>query len=134
MVTLREGHLPEVAEVLELYRANHWSSAEKPDQLMAGLAGSHSLVTAWRGETLVGLGSAISDGALVVYYPHLLVHPDCAGQGIGRAIMARMQVRYGAMHQQVLIADGDTTGFYARLGFRPAGRTQAMWVYDGADH
>lgn len=33
-------------EVIELYRANDWSSAEKPTQLMSALRGSHSLVTA----------------------------------------------------------------------------------------
>ncbi|MEB2401617.1 MAG: hypothetical protein OZ927_18935 [Alcaligenaceae bacterium] len=33
-------------EVLRLYRANEWSSAEKPQQLMAALRGSHALVTA----------------------------------------------------------------------------------------
>ncbi|GAL03228.1 histone acetyltransferase HPA2 and related acetyltransferases [Photobacterium aphoticum] len=31
---------------------------------------------------LVGIGNAISDGHLVVYYPHMLVHPDVQGQGI----------------------------------------------------
>ncbi len=33
-------------EVLALYRANQWSSAEKPDTLLAALHNSHSLVTA----------------------------------------------------------------------------------------
>jgi GNAT superfamily N-acetyltransferase len=32
----------------------------------------------------VGLGNAISDGALVVYYPHMLVLPEYQGRGIGR--------------------------------------------------
>jgi hypothetical protein len=57
------------AEVIDLYRANNWSSAEKPTQLMAALSNSHSLVTARVEERLVGLGNAISDGHLVVYYP-----------------------------------------------------------------
>jgi len=32
-------------EVLVIYKANKWSSAEKPEQLLAALRGSHSLVT-----------------------------------------------------------------------------------------
>src|SRR5687768_7442345 len=56
--------------VVALYRANEWSSAEKPDLLHRALFGSHSLFTAWHGERLVGLGNATSDGHLVVYYPH----------------------------------------------------------------
>jgi GNAT superfamily N-acetyltransferase len=131
---VREDSLPPKDQVLNLYRANHWSSAEKPDALMAGLAGSHSLVSAWAGETLVGLGNALSDGHLVVYYPHLIVHPDWQGKGVGAALLQRMQARYRGLHQQILIADGAALGFYQRMGFRRAGKTEPMWIYDGNDH
>ncbi|MEO8249965.1 MAG: hypothetical protein ABI589_11395, partial [Burkholderiales bacterium] len=43
-------------EALALYRANGWSAAAKPAQLVAALRGSHSLVTARRAGELVGLG------------------------------------------------------------------------------
>lgn len=60
-------------DLLQLYEANKWSAADKPELLIKALLNSHSLVTAWDGTTLVGLGNAISDGYLVDYYPHLLV-------------------------------------------------------------
>ena len=74
-------------EVIEIYRANRWSSAEKPDQLFKALLNSHSLLTAWHDKRLVGIGNAISDGYLVVYYPHLVIHPDYHGKGIGKSIL-----------------------------------------------
>lgn len=74
-------------EVLALYQANQWSRADKPQQLLAALRNSHSLVTARRDGRLLGLGNAISDCHLVVYYPHMLVHPEVQGQGIGRLLM-----------------------------------------------
>ena len=77
-------------QVLALYQDLHWSSAEKPDLLLKALAGSHTVVTAWDGDRLVGLGNAISDGYLVVYYPHLCVHPDYQGKGIGCEIVQRL--------------------------------------------
>ena len=83
----------ESAEVIELYVANNWSSAEKPELLMKALRASHSLVTARIEGKLVGLANAISDGHLVVYYPHMVVHPDYQRQGIGSGIMKRMQHR-----------------------------------------
>ena len=52
--------------VLALYRANKWSSARKPGLLHKALLASDSLVTAWDGTRLIGLGNAISDGYLVV--------------------------------------------------------------------
>lgn len=122
------------SEVLELYGANEWSSAEKPVQLMAALRNSHSLVTARDGTRLVGLGNAISDGHLVVYYPHMLVHPEYHRKGIGRMMMQSMQSRYAGFHQQMLVADGSAIEFYKSLGFERAGRTQPMWVYAGSEH
>ncbi|HEX5678250.1 MAG TPA: GNAT family N-acetyltransferase [Alcanivorax sp.] len=122
------------AEVVALYRANGWSSAGKPEQLMAALRNSHTLTTARIEGGLVGLGNAISDGSLVVYYPHLLVHPDYQGKGIGRKLMEAMQQVYGDFHQQMLTADGEALEFYRALGFQRAGKTEPMWVYAGDEH
>ncbi len=125
---------PEQDEVIALYRANDWSAADKPEKLMAALKNSHSLVTARDSGKLIGLGNAISDGHLVVYYPHLLVLPEYQGQGVGKELMLVMQQRYQGFHQQMLTADGDAVGFYKAQGFTRAGKTEPMWVYAGNDH
>ena len=124
----------EEEETLAIYRANKWSSAEKPKELMAALRNSHCLVTARIAGVLVGLGNAISDGYLVVYYPHLLVHPEHQGKGIGRKMMKALLKKYSYFHQQMLTADGKAIGFYKRLGFERAGQTEPMWIYVGGDH
>lgn len=120
--------------VLALYRANEWSSAEKPELLLKALLASHSLITAWEGAKLVGLGNAISDGFLVVYYPHLLVLPEYQGHGIGAELMRRLIARYAGFHQHILLADGRALDFYRKCGFERAGRTEPMWIYAGHDH
>ncbi len=123
-----------VDAVVALYRANAWSSADKPELLHRALVASHSLFTAWDGETLVGLGNAISDGCLVVYYPHLLVLPKYQGQGIGTRLMQMLLTRYQGFHQHMLVADGRAIDFYRKCGFERAGNTEAMWIYAGKDH
>lgn len=120
--------------IINLYRANGWTAADKPEALYQGLISSHALVSAWDEENLVGLGNAISDGHLVVYYPHLLVHPDYQGKGIGQMIMQRMAEKYGHFHMQMLTADGKAINFYEKCGFVKAGTTQAMWIYGGKEH
>lgn len=122
------------AEVIDIYRANKWSSADKPEQLLPALRNSHTLVTARQEGVLVGLANAISDGYLVVYYPHILVHPAHHGKGVGRKMVEAMQSVYAGYHQQMLTADGDAIGFYKALGFERAGKTEPMWVYAGDDH
>lgn len=121
-------------EIINLYKANQWTAADKPEKLYNALMNSQSLISAWNDNNLIGIGNAISDNYLVVYYPHLLVHPDYQGQGIGQMIMAKMQEKYKDFHMQILVADENSTNFYQKLGFERAGSTESMWIYKGDEH
>lgn len=134
MITFSEQRDIAIEQILPLYESNGWSSARKPEALHQALLNSHALVSAWDGDVLVGIGNAISDGFLVVYYPHLLVKPEYQGQGIGQQIMEILKQRYEGMHMQMLVADGEAIAFYQKCGFIRAGKTQPMWIYEGEDH
>lgn len=134
MITISTTRDLLLTDILRLYKANDWSAANKPQKLYKALINSHSLVTAWDESVLVGLGNAISDGHLVVYYPHLLVHPDYQGKGIGQMILEKMQETYGDFHMQMLTADGRAVDFYKKNGFVRAGDTEPMWIYGGKEH
>ncbi|HEX7027718.1 MAG TPA: GNAT family N-acetyltransferase [Gammaproteobacteria bacterium] len=121
-------------EIISLYIATGWSCVNKPELLHKALRNSHSLITAWADGKLVGLGNAISDGFLVVYYPHLLVHPEYQGKGIGSEIMGRLKAKYEGFHQHMLVADNRAVDFYRKFGFIRAGETEPMWIYAGQDH
>lgn len=123
-----------IEQIVLLYGANRWSAVKKPERLRTALANSHSLVSAWKNSDLVGLGNAISDGSLVVYYPHLLVRPDYQGMGIGTEIMRRLMAKYKDFHQHMLVADGGAIEFYRKCGFTRAGKTEPMWIYAGQEH
>src|SRR5258708_39285087 len=127
-IQYRETRDLPLESVLALYRANEWSSAQKPDLLHKALLASHWLVTAWAEAKLVGLGNAISDGHLVVYYPHLLVLPEYQGRGIGTRLMRMLMVHYQGFHQHMVVADGRALDFYRKCGFERAGRTEPMWI------
>ena len=122
------------SEVLEIYEGHKWSSAKKPDVLLAALQNSHSLLTARMSGKLVGLANAIADGYLVVYFPHLIVHCDYQSKGIGTQLMTLMLEKYASYHQQMITADCNAIEFYQSLGFIQAGDTQSMWIYEGNDH
>ncbi|KFF19551.1 GNAT family N-acetyltransferase [Flavobacterium hydatis] len=123
-----------IEDIIRLYKANEWSSAEKPDLLHKALLNSETLITAWDDKKLVGLGNAISDGYLTVYYPHLLVLPEYQGKGIGKMICDKMQDKYRDFHMQMLTADGKSIEFYTKNGFERAGKTEPMWIYQGDEH
>ncbi|MGB3614096.1 MAG: GNAT family N-acetyltransferase [Elainellaceae cyanobacterium] len=134
MITFSERRDIEIAQILPIYESNGWSSAQKPQILHQALINSHALVSAWEGERLAGIGNAISDGFLVVYYPHLLVHPDYQSQGIGKRIMEILKKLYEGMHMHMLVADSEAIAFYRKCGFTRAGKTEPMWIYAGNDH
>ena len=133
-ITLSETKEINLEDILILYKANEWSSANKPNELYNALLNSETLITAWEGKKLVGLGNAISDGFLTVYYHHLLVLPDYQGKGIGKMIMDKMQEKYSHFHMQMLTADGRSVEFYKKNGFERAGKTEPMWIYQGNEH
>ncbi|MBP2031208.1 GNAT superfamily N-acetyltransferase [Methanohalophilus levihalophilus] len=134
MIEIKETFEMSKESIISLYQANQWSSAQKPEQLYRALMNSHSLVSAWDGEKLVGLANAISDGHLVVYYPHLLVLPEYQRSGIGKQLMDVMSKKYSGFHQQMLTSDVNSVDFYKACGFERAGKTVPMWIYDGDEH
>ncbi|MFK8183743.1 MAG: GNAT family N-acetyltransferase [Phormidesmis sp.] len=132
-ITFREQKDIAVEQLRQLYLANDWSSGRKPTALHRALENSHSVVSAWDGGMLVGVGNALSDGFLVVYYAHLLVHPDYQRQGIGKQIMDRLRQKYKGLHMQMLVSEADAIPFYEKCGFTRASDTQPMWIYKGGD-
>ena len=73
----------ETDEVIALYQANGWSSAEKPEKLVSAFKHSDALVTARISGKLVGLGNAISDGiwfsTIHIYLSNRIIN----GKGLG---------------------------------------------------
>jgi GNAT superfamily N-acetyltransferase len=119
---------------LHLYHSVECSAAKKPDRLLKALSNSDTVVTAWDEGLLIGLGNAITDGHLVVYYPHLVVLPTYQRRGVGSQIVKILFKKYASMHQHSIIADGNAVGFYEKCGFKKPNKCVALWIYDGNDH
>jgi GNAT superfamily N-acetyltransferase len=133
-ITYSDAHDVPRDQILALYRANQWSSAKRPDELCKGLANSATLITAWDNDLLVGLGNALTDGHLVVYFSHLLVHPDYHRRGIGTEIVKQLKDAYAGFHQQILVAEDHAIAFYESCGFGALGDKTPMAASDGGEH
>ncbi len=133
-IEIKFGVVPAKDQLFNLYNANSWSSAKKLDTLALAMQNSHSLVAAYHNDKLVGLANAISDGYLVVYFPHLLVHPEYQRKGIGTQLMNALLTKYKDFHQKMIVADQKAIDFYTKLGFYLANNTSSMWIYEGGDH
>ena len=98
-----------------------WPNPPSPETHRRLLAGSDHLVLALDDESgnVVGFVTAISDGVLSAYVPHLEVLPPYQGRGIGTELMRRLLDRLRGLYMVDLLCDAEVQPFYARLGMRP---------------
>jgi len=83
------------------------------DVSMAQISLNNSLfhVTIRDGDTLVGMGRVIGDGAMFFYIQDVVVAPSYQGQGIGHAIMLEIE-----NYLSTAVASGATVGLLAAAG------------------
>ncbi|MFC4322027.1 GNAT family N-acetyltransferase [Litchfieldia salsa] len=78
----------------DLFLSVEWESGKLPNELVKAIKGSHSVITAWDDDKLIGLINALSDGVLTAYFHYMLVNPSYQGKGIGKEMMDKMLDRY----------------------------------------
>ncbi len=96
-----------------------WSQPPTPETHLRVLHGSDHIVLARDGANVVGYITAITDGVLAAYIPHLEVLNAYQAQGIGSELVRRMQESLREIYMIDLICDADVQPFYQRLGMTP---------------
>lgn len=115
-------------QLTALFGALNWSSGNYPEKLASAVANSHSVTSLWAGDRLIGLVTAISDGALCAYFPYVAVHPDFQGRGYGRLLLRAALEMYRGFHHVSLISYADKEGFYLKNGFSGDPAKKALFV------
>ena len=112
-----------LSSLLGLYDAVGWvayTSEERKGDLEKAVHNSSFVVSAWDGETLVGLVRVLSDDVSICYLQDILVHPDYQRRGIGEQMMQACLARYAHVRSKVLMTDDEQRQrlFYEEAGFR----------------
>jgi ribosomal protein S18 acetylase RimI-like enzyme len=105
------------ADLESLFLSVEWSSGHFPERLARAMTGFGTVVSAWDGETLVGLASAMDDGEMTAYVHYLLVRPGYQDRGIGRELMRRVNEHYNNYLRIVVIAVNEEVEFYKNCGY-----------------
>jgi len=74
------------------------------------------LVTAWSGETLVGVSRALSDFSFCCYLSDLAVDERYQRQGIGRRLIEETHSVAGENAMMILLAAPAAVAYYPRIG------------------
>ena len=121
---VRHGRLPlklllAINEVRGLFDGHSfWAQGRSRRALVRMLLGSCSVVSAWEGSRLVGIGRATSDGVFRAVLWDVVVAEGHQGRGLGRRIVqALLASPPVAASERVYLMTTNSSGFYERLGF-----------------
>ena len=116
-------------DLRNLFRAAGWTediARYSAPQIRKLLRHSHTVLTAWDGKALVGLASAVSDGALSGMVQNLVVHPRYRRRGLGARLLSELAREMRAQRIASVYVLG-TRGGKARAFFGRAGFRQLDW-------
>ena len=121
---VRHGRLPlqlllGINRVRRLFdHHSFWARGRSRGALVRMLLGSCSVVSAWQGGELVGIGRATSDGVFRAVLWDVVVAEEYQGRGVGRRIVqALLSSPPVVASERVYLMTTNSSGFYARLGF-----------------
>ena len=105
-----------------------WSSGHYPEKLAAAMEHFETVYTAWDGDSLVGLISAMDDSIMTAYVHYLLVDPEYQDKGIGRTLVEMIKEKYKDYLRIVLVAYNGELDFYTACGFKRAEDSSPMFI------
>ncbi len=122
-ILLHEPTNEQIRQIVELYRDQGWwqKSDSRMERLVPKLiAGSHCFVIATDGDSILGMGRAISDGVSDAYIQDLTVRLSHRKQGIGQLILKTLLelLHANGINWIGLIAEPGSGNLYRRAGFR----------------
>ena len=132
-IEYRLGNDLDLDAVIELYRASTLGERRPIDdreRMQAMIENATIVVTAWEGETMVGIARSISDFAYFTYLADLAVRVSHQRQGIGRELIRRTQEASGPQTKLLLLSAPAAVDYYPRIGFF---RHESAWVLRPGD-
>lgn len=118
-------HLDAPLEVADIIRVLDASGIQRPTHDTARIsrmfAAADIVVSAWSGDTLVGLCRALTDFSYCCYLSDLAVDQAFQHRGIGSGLVERLRAALGDEVSIVLLSAPAAMGYYPGLGFAPAG-------------
>ncbi|MGN0176545.1 MAG: GNAT family N-acetyltransferase [Methanobrevibacter sp.] len=114
-------------ELEELFLSVEWSSGHFSDKLVIAM-NFNTVFSAWDGDELVGLVSAMDDGIMNAYVHYLLVKPEYQLKGIGKELINRIKLHYKDYMRIVVVAYDAETKFYEYCGFEKSDDSSPMFI------
>lgn len=116
-ITYKNTHNFSKRELEELFLSVEWSSGEFPEKLGIAMKNYSAVYSAWNGDELIGLISAMDDGIMNAYINYLLVKPEYQLKGIGKKLVEKIKQHYKDYQRIAVITMYEKSRFYEYCGF-----------------
>lgn len=117
-ITYRDDRKFNKTELEQLFLSVNWVSGKYPDKLIEALTNCETVFSAYDNDKLIGLISAVDDGALMAYIHYLLVLPEYQSKGVGKALLKKITDRYKDYLHVFLVAENKgLVNYYEGQGF-----------------
>lgn len=119
-VTYRVNQPITTEQFIDLLKASALSERRPIEdrQCMEGMVNnSNLLVSAWRGEKLIGVARSLTDFHYACYLSDLAVDRQYQKQGIGKQLQIITQRQLGEKCQLILVAAPAAHSYYGHIGF-----------------
>lgn len=114
----RTGIIPEKELVAELYKS---AGLNRPvddlDRIARMYASSNLVITAWDGETLVGVARSLTDFCYCCYLSDLAVRKEYQKLGIGKRLIRETKEKIGDQTMLLLLSAPAAMEYYPAVGF-----------------
>jgi N-acetylglutamate synthase-like GNAT family acetyltransferase len=112
------GTLPDTGQIIALYNS---SGIKRPTDDFARIekmyANSNLIVTAWKGDELIGVARSLTDFCYACYLSDLAVKQAYQKEGIGRRLIEVTQQEIGAETALILLSAPAAMEYYPKVGF-----------------
>ena len=115
--------MPELEKIIDLYRAAELPRPiEDAERIRKMYHHSNLIITAWDGETLIGIARTITDWSWSSYLADLAVLPDYQKCGVGKGLIERTRKEVGNHSMLLLLSVPTALGYYPKVGFEKENR------------
>jgi predicted N-acetyltransferase YhbS len=118
MIDYRTGNNLDLDAVIELYRASTLGErrpVDDRDRMGRMLQNANLVITAWDGDSLVGIARSVSDFCYATYLSDLAVRQSHQKQGIGREMIRQTQAA-GGQALLILLSAPKAVEYYPHIG------------------
>ncbi len=128
-IVIKEGTIPDIESVLNLYNDVSWSAyTSNPEQLKNAIRNSLKIWTAWDDDLLIGLIRVVGDGYTIIYIQDILVLEAYQRRGLGSQLLKIVLEEYKDVRQIILLTDDSekTIRFYEKNGLKQVGKYNSV--------